>query len=145
MDEEVKQKLAEKARKKELLIADLITAAIALIIGVFVFLLYFFLKGMKLIDAVDGATLAGAIVFGVAILMLLAKLGAFDTFAYGFKQLGSMMFTKTPSKYNDMATYKKEKMEARKKSGNYYIPVLIISGLFFVAVLILYIIFKTTI
>lgn len=142
MDENTKKKIEEAARKKELFIAYAITAIIAVVIGVFVFLLCFLLKGADLIAAIDGATYSGVFLFAAAILMLLARLGAFDTFAYGFKQLGAIMFSKNPTKYNDMAEYKQQKYEARQKSGKYYIPVLIISVIFFVAVLVLYIIFS---
>ena len=101
--------------------------------------------GHRFIDAVNGSTLTTIVLFSATILSILARLGAFDTFAYGFLQLGHAMFSKNPRKYNSMSDYKQAKYDARKEKRNYYIPMLIVTGLFAIAVIVLEIIYHTMI
>ncbi len=115
----------------------LITAVVSLAVGAGIFCLYYFLRDQTLIAAIDGVSMAGVILLGVGILCLLARLGAFDTMSYGFKQMFSSMFAKEANKYNDMAGYKEEKREKRASSSYYYVVMMIVSLLFFIAFAIL--------
>lgn len=134
----------EKQKKRQIFIADIITFVISFLIGVAIFLIYFLVKGIHLLHALNAVTIAGVVLFCVSILVLLNRFGAFDTFVYGFKQMGSTMFTKNPTKYNNMADYKIAKAEERKTKGKYYIPIMIAAAIFLVATLILEIIYRAS-
>lgn len=135
--------LQEKVKKIQRIKADLITGLISLAIGAAIFCLYFFLSGINLVNACNGAALSGAVLVSAGILILLTRLGAFDTFAYGFMQLGTSMFGKKPCKYNDLVQYKEARNNERKKKTNYYYVIIIAGALFLIALLVLEIIFHT--
>ena len=139
------QKIIEAQKRKELIIANIVAAVITFVIGAIIFVIYFFVMGHRFIDAVNGSALTTILLFSATILSILARLGAFDTFAYGFLQLGHVMFSKNPRKYNSMADYKQAKYDARKEKRNYYIPMLIVTGLFAIALIVLEIIYHTKI
>ena len=141
MDAELDKKLREKEQKRKMLIGDIITGAIAFVVGVVIFLLMFFLNDSNLVDAINGCSIAGVSLIGGGLLALLARLGAFDTFAYGFLQLGHSMFSKEPNKYKDYVEYREVKEEKRKQKGKYFVPILIAGALFLVALIPLEIIF----
>ena len=85
------------------------------------------------------------VIFSIAILIILSRFGAFDTFAYGFKQLGAMMFSKNPAKYDDMIDYRNKKNEERKSKPKYYFAMLIVGVIFLIATIVLQIIFNASI
>ena len=114
-----------------------ITAIISLIVGVTVFLLFYYLRNQTLIAAIDGTSMAGVILLSAGAFCLLARLGAFDTLNYGFKQMFASMFAKEANKYNDMSSYKEEKNKSRKSGSYYYVIMMIVSLLFFIAFAIL--------
>lgn len=145
MDDKEFQKLKAIEERKEMIISMIFSGVIAFILGAFVFVLYFFLMGHRFIDAVNGAALSTIILFSYAILSILARLGAFDTFAYGFIQLGHAMFSKNPRKYANMADYKQAKYDQRKTKNKTYIATLIVSSLFLIALIVLEIIYHSKI
>ena len=115
----------------------IITALVSAVIGVTIFLLYYYLKGQTLLSAIDGTSMAGIILLGVGLLCLVARLGAFDTMSYGFRQMFSSMFSKDANRYNDMVEYKQDKNAKRQRSSYYYVVMMIISVLFFIAFIVL--------
>ena len=115
----------------------LITAIISIALGAGIFCLYYFLRDKTIIAAIDGVSMAGVILLGVGLLCLVARLGAFDTMSYGFKQMFASMFAKEANKYNDMSQYKEEQREKRASSSYYYVVMMIVSLLFFIAFAIL--------
>lgn len=117
----------------------LITGAIFLVVGVAIFLIFFLLKH-GLIGAIDGTAFAGIILVGVSLLMLIARLGLFDGFAFGFKQL-SYKFKKDLNELPNYPDYLESKNAKRKDSPRFYIPVLIVGVLFLIALAILEIIY----
>ena len=139
------EKLKEAQKRKETIIAHIITAVVTFVVGSIIFIIYFFVMGHRFIDAVNGSALTTIVLFASTILSILARLGAFDTFAYGFIQMGHAIFSKNPRKFNSMADYKQAKYEARKEKRNTYIPMLIVTGLFALALLVLEIIYHTLI
>lgn len=139
------EKLEKAKRRRENFISYMITAGITLVSGAIIFCLYFFLMGHRFIDAVNGMALTSVLLICGAILTLLARLGAFDTFAYGFRQLGHAMFSNNPRKYNNMAEYKQAKYDARKNKRKSYIVVLIVASLFVIALVVLEIIYHVKI
>ena len=138
-DEELKKKQARRER----LIADLFTSILTLIFGGIIFIIYFFVKDRVLLDAINGTSLAAVVIICVALLVWVARLGAFDTFAYGFKQLFAVFFTKNPRKYHSYAEYLEQKRVDREIKGKYYIPMLLTSLVFIIAMIILRIIYST--
>lgn len=121
----------------------IIAAIIALAIGAGIFCLYFFLNNMTIIAACNASIVAGVSLVGLGALIILARLGTFDTFAYGFMQLGSSMFGRQPKKYNDMIEYKQAKYDERKEKSKYYFAIMIVGALFFIATLVLEIIYHS--
>lgn len=121
----------------------IIAAIIALAIGAGIFCLYFFLNNMTIVAACNASIVAGVSLVGLGALIILARLGTFDTFAYGFMQLGSSMFGRQPKKYNDMVEYKQAKYDERKEKSKYYFAIMIVGALFFIATLVLEIIYHS--
>ena len=140
------EELRQRQKRREDFISYSITAVIALAVGALIFVIYFFAMGARFIDAVNGMALTTVLLIGGALLSLLARLGAFDTFAYGFRQLGHAMFNRNnPHKYDNMADYKQAKYDQRKGKRNSYIAILCVSALFVVALIVLEIIYHTKI
>lgn len=138
----------DKAKKIKRIKEDIITFVISLGVGGIIFLIYFLLNKDRYgeISAGCNATILSAIILvSSGVLVWLSRLGAFDTFAYGFKQLGSSIFSKNPQKYNNMVEYKQDKYEKRKEKTNYYLFIILAGLLFGVATLILEIIYHTMI
>lgn len=138
----------DKAKKIKRIKEDIITLVISLGVGGIIFLIYFLLNKDRYggISAGCNATILSAIILvSSGVLVWLSRLGAFDTFAYGFKQLGSSIFSKNPRKYNNMVEYKQDKYEKRKEKTNYYLFIILAGLLFGVATLILEIIYHTMI
>lgn len=123
----------------------IVTFLVGLIIGGVIFCLYFFIKGMTLINAINACSISGVSLFGVALIVIITRLGAFDTFSYGFKQMLSSMFGRDPNVYNSLADYKLEKYDQRKKKKASYIMFFLDGLLFFLAVIVLEIILHTII
>lgn len=121
----------------------IIAAIIALAIGAGIFCLYFFLNNMTIVAACNASIVAGVSLVGLGALIILARLGTFDTFAYGFMQLGSSMFGRQPKKYNDMVEYKQAKYDERKEKSKYYFAIMIVGALFFIATIVLEIIYHS--
>ena len=108
---------------------NLITFLVALAIGATIFCLMFFLRSQSLYDAANGASVASVSILFVGLLMWVSHLGAFDTFAFGFKQLGSMFFAKNPRRDGTYADYKQNKADKRAASSYNFVAV-ILAGLF---------------
>lgn len=133
--------MEEKEKKKINWKSYIIAGLIALAIGALVFCLYFFLNGRKVIDGCNASILAAVSLIGIGALMIVSKLGAFDTFSYGFIQLGHAMFGRQPKKYKDMIEYKQVKYEERKEKDNYFYSFIAVGMLFIIATIILEIIY----
>ena len=117
----------------------IVAGIISLLFGIFIFVLFFFILKWA---ALDGTGYASIILISVAGLTWIAREGFFDIFSYGFRQLGSTLFSKKPNEYNDFSSYKEFKYEIRQKRSKYYISILIVAGLFLIVTIILYIIYK---
>ena len=111
----------------------IIATIISIIIGVGLTLLFFY--GIKK-PFIDGTAYASIFLIGCALLIWIAREGFFDIFAYGFRQLGSQLFSKKPNEYNDFVAFKKRKNVERDKKSNYFIA-LIIVGLIFLAITVI--------
>lgn len=121
--------------------AHIITAIISLIIGVGIFLAFFLTK-RTFYGAFNGVTYAAISLLGGGVLYWVAREGFFDMFSYGFKQLGSMMFSKKPNELNNFSEYREYKNEIREKKAKCYLTVIFIGCLFLIATIIMAIIYK---
>lgn len=122
--------------------AYLVTFIVALAIGLGIFLTFYFLHKSKYIGAMDGTGVAFLALTGIALLIWIGKLGAYDSMSYGFKQMFTSMFGRNPSKYNDFAGYKEEKSQQRKSSSKLYFAMLFVAILFGIAYVILEIVLR---
>ena len=123
----------------------ILTFVFSLIFGAAVFCLYFFLKNQSLKDAVDACSVAGVALLGGGLMVVITRLGAFDTFSFGFKQLLTSMFNKDPNAYNSLADYKLQKYDERKTKKATYLMLFLAGGVYLLAVVVLEIILNTSI
>lgn len=133
------------AQFKKYWLVNLITFLISLAVGATIFCLFFFLRGQSLIAAVDGATIAAISVLLLGLLLFLYHLGAFDTFVFGFKQLGSMIFAKDVRRDGAYSDYRTRKGEERAASSHNFIAIIFAGLLLCIAMLVLYIIYRASI
>lgn len=123
----------------------LIISLVSIVVGVIIFLLFFYLNYQSLVDAINGVTVAGIVLLSAGLLSLLARFGAYDTFSYGFSQMFASFFNRQANKYNDMVDYKEKKDASRKAGTYYYVPLIVIGLLFFIALIVLEIVKSTLI
>lgn len=141
--------IIEKDMKKVFLqirkhwLANFITLVISLVVGAVIFCLMFFLRNKTLISAVDGIALATAVVILFGLLMLVNHLGAFDTFAFGFKQLGTMIFAKDARKEGPYHEYKENMATKRQDSSYNFVIVIFVGLLFAIALIVLEIVYHS--
>ena len=121
----------------------IIAGAISLVIGVVIFCLFFFINKMSLAAAENGTSYAGIILIALALLIMITRMGFFDIFAYGFRQLGASMFNKEATKYNNFPAYKQDKNTIRVKKSKYYLSILIIGLLFLIAAIIIMLVLRS--
>ena len=119
----------------------IVTFFVSLILGVGIFCLYFFLNGYFVLSALNGVSIAAVSIVGMAGLVCVQSQGAFDTFAYGFKQMFSSFFSKNANKYNDMYSYKQIKAEKREHSPRIYFAMLFAAIVFVLAIVALEIVY----
>ena len=112
---------------------------INIIIGGFIIVLLFVIIRKPLLDGFLFAFMGLAL---LATIMWLGREGVFDIFAYGFRQFGSIHFTKNPTQFNDFPGYKQEKMTVRQKRAKLFVVTYIASAIFLIATLILYFVTK---
>ena len=94
-------------------------------------------------DAINGASIAALFVLLSGVLTLLAYLGAFDFFAFGFKQLGSMLFAKNARRDGLYSDYRDRKQEKRATSSHSYLAIIAAGLILLIAVIVLEIIYHT--
>lgn len=120
--------------------SHILTFVFSLVFGGAVFCLYFFLKNQSLKDAIDACTIAGVALIGAGLMVIITRLGAFDTFAFGFKQALTSMFNRDPNMYNSLADYKLAKYDQRKTKKRNYLMLFLAGLLFIIALIVLEII-----
>ena len=125
-------------KKKINLKPYIISGIISLLLGVFIFILFFLILKRP---ALDGTAYAAIILISSAGLIWVAREGFFDIFSYGFRQLGSTILSKKAYEYNDYSGYRQFKNEIREKKSKYYFSIAITGLLFLVATVILYLIY----
>ncbi|MBQ0009137.1 MAG: DUF3899 domain-containing protein [Firmicutes bacterium] len=125
----------------------LIAAAITLAIGIGFFCLFFFVRGKTvgygILNWQDSLMIVGIILLCCGCLMAVAREGFFDIFAYGFKQLGNSLFSKSAHAYNDYPGYREDKKTKRASSPKIFVSVLIVAAVVLLVALSLYIAAKS--
>ena len=130
------------AQIREYWLINLITFLISLTIGVIIFCLFFFLRNMTLIAAVDGLAVGTVFVLLSGLLAWVAHLGFFDFVSFGFKQLGSAIFAKDPKRDGDFADYKERKTTKRATSSHNFVAIIAAGLLLSIALIIVEIIYR---
>ena len=115
----------------------IIDTIISIIIGAFILILMFVIIKRPLSDGFSFAALA---LISIGVFMWLGREGFFDIFVYGFKQFGSIHFTKKPLEYNDYPGYKEHKTEIRSKRSKNFLPFMIVGAAFLIASIIMFIV-----
>ena len=133
------------AQIKKYWLINLITFLISIVVGVGIFCLIFFLRNQTIVAAVDGAAIGSVVVLFLGLLMWVAHLGAFDTFAFGFKQLGSMLFAKDARRDGTFQEYKENKATKRDNSSYNFVMVILAGLLLSISIIVLEIIYRTSI
>lgn len=130
---------------KKYWLVNLITFLTSLAAGAIIFCLFFFLRGRTLIAAVDGAAVGAVSVLFLGLLFWMHHLGAFDTFVFGFKQLGSMLFAKDARRDGTYAEYRNKKTEIRTNSSYNFIAIIFAGLVLSIALVVLDIIYNVSI
>ena len=131
------------AQIKKHWLVNLITFIVSLVLGVGIFCLIYFLRDRTIVAAVDGMAIGAVVVLFLGLLFLVAHLGAFDTFAFGFKQLGSMLFAKDARRDGSFTDYRDAKKEKRDASSYNFVAVILAGIILCIALLVLEIIYKS--
>lgn len=122
--------------------AFIISSIVGVIIGFVVFcIFYFVLSKMTIVGAINGTSVAGAVLIATFGLVWLSRNGAFDTMSYGFKQMFTSMFNREANRYNNFAEYKEDKNAKREVASLSYFSFLAVSLLFFIAFAVLEIVY----
>lgn len=127
-------RMSEKAQQY------LINFIVAAIMAVAPFLIYMLATmNWTLMGLCNGFTLGAIVCLLGFLLYLVTRLGAFDMFAYGFKDI---FFHMNPNKdkvkkYDDYADYLEKKKEERSRSRVCFIPYVVVGGAFLVTALAL--------
>lgn len=124
-------------------ITNLITFFVSLAIGVAIFLVMFLTRGRTIVAAIDGVTVGGLVVLAMGLLYWLGFLGAFDFVAFGFKQFGTMLFSKDPRKAGHYPDYQEGRRQKRLNSSYNFFIMMAVGLLILIALPILEIIYKT--
>lgn len=127
-------------------LVNLITFIISLMIFGGIFCAVYFTRPVKsIVGAIDGATVGSIVVLVLGLLMLLAHLGTFDLFAFGFKQMGSMLFAKDAKRDGHYQDYRVDKMTKRSNSAYIFVSVIFAGLLCAISILVLEIIYNSLI
>lgn len=129
-----------KSNFKQVLTIFLVTLILSL---AFFFLYIFVLNSPTIIACIDGATITFFVLFAIATLVVLIRLGTFDMLGYGFNTMFHYMFNaKTDRKYHDLIEYRDSKNTTRVKKKHYYLIIYFVSILFLLTLIVFYIIYR---
>lgn len=134
--------MLRKAKLKEQILFFFIKLGISLVIGTLFFIGLYFGRTRSLIDAVDGFFIGGATMIGVALLSVVTRFGAFDTFAYAFSTLKVKYIPNTKKTYEDLYDYKEKKTEKRENTKYNFLPYLVAGIVLFLVAFILFLVLQ---
>ena len=108
-------------------------------------LVYFFELNtpMTTISLLDGLLVATVIGFATSLFTYLVYSGSLNFVSYGFSTFGSIFNKNVNKKYKDLKEYNEIKKMERAGKTYYFLSYIIVSSLYLIALIVVFILFKT--
>ena len=108
-------------------------------------LIYFFELNtpMTTISLLDGLLIATVVGFATSLFTYLVYSGSLNFVSYGFSTFGSIFNKNVNKKYKDLKEYNEIKKIERAGKTYYFLSYIIVSSLYLIALIIVFILFKT--
>ena len=108
-------------------------------------LIYFFELNtpMTTISLLDGLLVATIIGFATSLFTYLVYSGSLNFVSYGFSTFGSIFNKNVNKKYKDLKEYNEIKKMERAGKTYYFLSYIIVSSLYLIALIVVFILFKT--
>ena len=108
-------------------------------------LIYFFELNtpMTTISLLDGLLIATVIGFATSLFTYLVYSGSLNFVSYGFSTFGSIFNKNVNKKYKDLKEYNEIKKMERAGKTYYFLSYIIVSSLYLIALIFVFILFKT--
>lgn len=108
-------------------------------------LIYFFELNtpMTIISLLDGLLIATIIGFATSLFTYLVYSGSLNFVSYGFSTFGSIFNKNVNKKYKDLKEYNEIKKIERAGKTYYFLSYIIVSSLYLIALIVVFILFKT--
>ena len=108
-------------------------------------LIYFFELNtpMTTISLLDGLLIATIIGFATSLFTYLVYSGSLNFVSYGFSTFGSIFNKNVNKKYKDLKEYNEIKKMERAGKTYYFLSYIIVSSLYLIALIVVFILFKT--
>ena len=108
-------------------------------------LIYFFELNtpMTTISLLDGLLIATVIGFATSLFTYLVYSGSLNFVSYGFSTFGSIFNKNVNKKYKDLKEYNEIKKMERAGKTYYFLSYIIVSSLYLIALIAVFILFKT--
>lgn len=108
-------------------------------------LIYFFELNtpMTTISLLDGLLIATVIGFATSLFTYLVYSGSLNFVSYGFSTFGSIFNKNVNKKYKDLKEYNEIKKIERAGKTYYFLSYILVSSLYLIALIIVFILFKT--
>ena len=108
-------------------------------------LIYFFELNtpMTTISLLDGLLVATVVGFATSLFTYLVYSGSLNFVSYGFSTFGSIFNKNVNKKYKDLKEYNEIKKIERAGKTYYFLSYIIVSSLYLIALIVVFILFKT--
>ena len=108
-------------------------------------LIYFFELNtpMTTISLLDGLLIATVVGFATSLFTYLVYSGSLNFVSYGFSTFGSIFNKNVNKKYKDLKEYNEIKKMERVGKTYYFLSYIIVSSLYLIALIVVFILFKT--
>ena len=108
-------------------------------------LVYFFELNtpMTTISLLDGLLIATVVGFATSLFTYLVYSGSLNFVSYGFSTFGSIFNKNVNKKYKDLKEYNEIKKIERAGKTYYFLSYIIVSSLYLIALIVVFILFKT--
>ena len=108
-------------------------------------LIYFFDLNtpMTIISLLDGLLIATVVGFATSLFTYLVYSGSLNFVSYGFSTFGSIFNKNVNKKYKDLKEYNEIKKIERAGKTYYFLSYIIVSSLYLIALIVVFILFKT--
>lgn len=110
-----------------------------------ILLIYFFELNtpMTTISLLDGLLIATVVGFATSLFTYLVYSGSLNFVSYGFSTFGSIFNKNVNKKYKDLKEYNEIKKIERAGKTYYFLSYIIVSSLYLIALIVVFILFKT--